>query len=48
MAKFHVAPGLEQRVVMMIAPHISEVARQVEREAKRLAPPGEEVGDRGR
>ncbi|MFJ4342702.1 hypothetical protein [Streptomyces sp. NPDC088915] len=39
MAKFHAAPGLEQQLAAMIAPHIHEIARDVEREAKRLAPP---------
>ncbi|WP_167162991.1 hypothetical protein [Streptomyces sp. MBT27] len=39
MAKFRPAPGLEQRLAQMIAPHVHEVARSVEREAKRLAPP---------
>ncbi|MFF4188100.1 hypothetical protein ACFYZ9_33390 [Streptomyces sp. NPDC001691] len=39
MAKFHVAPGLEQRLAQMIAPQVHDIARGVEREAKRLAPP---------
>lgn len=38
MAKFRVAPGLERQLAMMIAPHVHEIAREVEREAKRLAP----------
>ncbi|MEU5425553.1 hypothetical protein AB0H73_08080 [Streptomyces olivoreticuli] len=39
MATFHLAPGLEQRLAQMIAPHVHQVGREVEREAKRLAPP---------
>ncbi|NGO67894.1 hypothetical protein [Streptomyces boncukensis] len=39
MAKFTPTPGLEAMVVRMVAPHIQRVARQVEVEAKRLAPP---------
>ncbi|AXI91416.1 hypothetical protein SAM9427_36690 (plasmid) [Streptomyces sp. ETH9427] len=38
-AKFHVAPGLEQRLAVMIAPKVHEIARRVEREAKVFAPP---------
>lgn len=39
MAKFHVAPGLEERLAVMIAPHVEAVGRRVERQAKILAPP---------
>ncbi|MFJ8301367.1 hypothetical protein ACIQ9R_36450 [Streptomyces sp. NPDC094447] len=39
MATFRAAPGLEQQLAVMVAPHVHEIARQVEREAKRLAPP---------
>ncbi|MER5482647.1 hypothetical protein ABT024_05435 [Streptomyces sp. NPDC002812] len=39
MAKFHVAPGLEERLATLIAPKVHEIAREVERQAKVLAPP---------
>ncbi len=39
MAKFHVEPGLEQKLAQMIAPKVYEIAREVERQAKVLAPP---------
>ncbi|MEW1657835.1 hypothetical protein [Streptomyces sp. NPDC093707] len=39
MATFHAIPGLEQALAKMLAPQIHEVAREVEREARRLAPP---------
>ncbi|GAA5071012.1 hypothetical protein [Streptomyces similanensis] len=37
--KFTPAQGLEQALARMIAPHVQRIARQVEIEAKRLAPP---------
>lgn len=39
MAKFHVEPGLEQKLAQLIAPKIHEIAREVERQAKVFAPP---------
>ncbi|MEV7512078.1 hypothetical protein AB0O57_29390 [Streptomyces sp. NPDC091201] len=39
MARFTPAPGLEEALARMIAPHVRRVAHQVEIEAKRLAPP---------
>jgi hypothetical protein len=39
MAKFHVSPGLEQRLAVMIAPKVEEIGRRVERQAKIFAPP---------
>jgi hypothetical protein len=38
-AGFTPAPGLEELVAAMIAPQIHDIAKEVEREAKRLAPP---------
>ncbi|MGW0562949.1 hypothetical protein ACWDZ4_20575 [Streptomyces sp. NPDC003016] len=48
MAKFHVEPGLEEKLAAMIAPKVHEIARQVERQAKVFAPPTKQwvtVGD---
>ncbi|RSS97253.1 hypothetical protein EF903_01660 [Streptomyces sp. WAC05292] len=39
MAKFHVEPGLEEKLAALIAPKIYEIAREVERQAKVFAPP---------
>jgi hypothetical protein len=39
MAKFTVAPGLEERLALMIAPKVEEIGRRVERQARILAPP---------
>lgn len=39
MAKFTPARGLEERLALMLAPAVQRIARQVEVEAKRLAPP---------
>ncbi|MFE6185463.1 hypothetical protein ACFQ6U_13660 [Streptomyces sp. NPDC056465] len=39
MAKFKPAPGLEEKLALMLAPAVQRIARQVEIEAKRLAPP---------
>lgn len=39
MAKFTPAPGLEEALARMVAPHVHRVAQQVEVEARRLAPP---------
>ncbi|MFG2986256.1 hypothetical protein ACGFYQ_34230 [Streptomyces sp. NPDC048258] len=39
MAKFRPAPGLEEQLARMVAPHVHRIAQQVEREARRLAPP---------
>jgi hypothetical protein len=39
MAKFTPAPGLEEALALMVAPHIQRIAHQVVMEAKRLAPP---------
>ena len=39
MAKFKPARGLETALAAMLAPHVQRVARLVEVEAKRLAPP---------
>ncbi|MGC4950903.1 hypothetical protein ACLQ2N_32525 [Streptomyces sp. DT224] len=39
MAKFHVEPGLEQKLAQLIAPQVHEIARRVERQAKVFAPP---------
>ncbi|MFF4276125.1 hypothetical protein [Streptomyces sp. NPDC001536] len=38
-AKFHPTPGLERMVALMVAPQVHEIAREVERAAKRFAPP---------
>lgn len=48
MAKFHVEPGLEQKLAVMLAPKVHEIAREVERQAKVFAPPTKQwitVGD---
>ncbi|WP_404949145.1 hypothetical protein HFP70_35775 [Streptomyces sp. ARC14] len=39
MATFHVEPNLEQKLALLIAPQIHEIARSVERQAKVFAPP---------
>lgn len=39
MARFRPVPGLDEKVAWMVAPEVHKVARQVERTAKRLAPP---------
>jgi hypothetical protein len=39
MAKFIPEPGLEEKLALMVAPHVHRIAQQVELEAKRLAPP---------
>ncbi|MEU6755984.1 hypothetical protein [Streptomyces sp. NPDC046685] len=39
MARFTPAPGLEEALARMVAPHVQRIAHQVEVEAKRLAPP---------
>jgi hypothetical protein len=39
MAKFHVEPGLEEKLAWLIAPQVEEIAREVERQAKVFAPP---------
>ncbi|MFF0754406.1 hypothetical protein [Streptomyces sp. NPDC004267] len=39
MAKFHVEPGLEQKLARLIAPQIHEIGKRVERQAKVFAPP---------
>ncbi|MGI5337658.1 hypothetical protein ACQEVS_09805 [Streptomyces sp. CA-181903] len=39
MAKFRATPGLEAQLARMIAPYVQRIARRVEVEAKRLAPP---------
>ncbi|MEV8344548.1 hypothetical protein [Streptomyces niveus] len=39
MGKFTPAPGLEEALARMVAPAVHRIARQVEVEAKRLAPP---------
>lgn len=39
-ATFTAAPGLDQRVARMVAPKVRDVAVEVERNAKRFAPPG--------
>ncbi|PNG22429.1 hypothetical protein [Streptomyces cahuitamycinicus] len=39
MAKFTPAPGLEEALARMVAPHVHRIARQVQFEAQRLAPP---------
>ncbi|MGA5411566.1 hypothetical protein ACPCSC_30465 [Streptomyces lavendulocolor] len=38
-AKFHPEPGLEAKLAQLIAPHVQEIAREVERQAKVFAPP---------
>ncbi|MCD9904630.1 hypothetical protein LUR56_40160 [Streptomyces sp. MT29] len=38
-AKFTPSPGLEEALAQMLAPDVHRIARQVEIEAKRLAPP---------
>ncbi|MBV1940763.1 hypothetical protein KUF83_29970 [Streptomyces sp. BV286] len=48
MAKFHVEPGLEQKLAQLIAPKVHDIAKQVERQAKVFAPPTKKwitVGD---
>lgn len=48
MAKFHVEPGLEQKLALLLAPQVHQIARQVERQAKVFAPPTKKwvtVGD---
>ncbi|MFD3815114.1 hypothetical protein ACFWRZ_08610 [Streptomyces rubiginosohelvolus] len=39
MAKFTANPALEQELAALIAPHIHEIGREVERQAKVFAPP---------
>ncbi|MEU0857411.1 hypothetical protein ABZ352_18505 [Streptomyces griseofuscus] len=39
MATFHVTPGLEEQLAQLIAPKVQEIGREVERQAKLLAPP---------
>ncbi|MGW3626260.1 hypothetical protein [Streptomyces sp. NPDC000880] len=39
MAKFTPAPGLEEALAKMVAPHVQRIAHQVVLEARRLAPP---------
>lgn len=39
MATFEAAPGLNETVAQMVAPHVHRIAKRVEQEARRLAPP---------
>ncbi|MFD0353015.1 hypothetical protein ACFVHW_04585 [Streptomyces sp. NPDC127110] len=48
MTKFHAEPGLEEKLALLIASKVHEIAREVERQAKIFAPPTKQwitVGD---